>query len=59
MESKKKNEKYKCIHCGYIYDPEKGCPKNQIKPGTPFESTPETYLCPQCKSKKAGFELLR
>lgn len=58
MEGKEKI-KYKCVHCGYVYDPEKGCPKNQIKPNTPFDALPDTYLCPQCKSKKAGFEPIK
>ncbi len=54
-EEKIKKKAYRCSHCGYIYDPEKGCEKNKVKPGTPFEDTPEEYRCPVCKSKKAGF----
>ncbi len=51
----KKNQQYRCTHCGYIYEPEKGCPKNKVASQTPFEETPEDYRCPICKSKKAGF----
>lgn len=54
-EEKSKKQPYRCTHCGYIYEPAKGCEKNKVNPGTPFEETPEDYRCPICKSKKAGF----
>lgn len=54
-EEKQTKKSYRCTHCGYIYEPEKGCEKNKVKPGTPFEEIPEDYRCPLCKSKKAGF----
>ena len=41
-------DKYKCNVCGYIYDPTKGDPDNGIKPGTGFESLPDTWVCPEC-----------
>jgi len=34
--------KWKCKICGYIYDPEKGDPDDNIAPHTPFEN----YLTP-------------
>jgi len=37
--------KYKCLICGYIYDPEKGDPDSGVKPGTPFESLPDGWSC--------------
>jgi len=40
--------RYRCIACGYMYDPERGEPKNGIKPGTAFEDLPESYICPVC-----------
>ncbi|NLV27072.1 MAG: rubredoxin [Methanomicrobiales archaeon] len=40
--------RYRCIACGYLYDPERGEPKNGIKPGTSFEDLPDTYICPIC-----------
>ncbi len=30
-------EKYVCIVCGYIYDPELGDPDGGVAPGTKFE----------------------
>ena len=39
-------EKYVCVVCGYIYDPEQGDPENDIEPGTAFEDLPEDWL--QC-----------
>ena len=41
-------DKYECIACGYIYDPEVGDPDAGIAPGTPFEDLPEDWVCPDC-----------
>ena len=46
--------KMKCP-CKYIYDPEKGDPKQGIPPGTQFEDLPDTWRCPRCKRKKEKF----
>ena len=40
--------KYRCIACGYVYDPARGEPKNGISPGTAFGDLPESYVCPVC-----------
>ncbi|MGI5925226.1 MAG: rubredoxin [Lentisphaerae bacterium] len=50
-------KKYKCILCGWIYDPEKGDPDNDIKPGTPFDKLPDDdWTCPECGATKEDFE---
>ena len=49
-------EKYVCVGCGYIYDPEQGDPENDIEPGTAFEDLPEDWLCPLCGVGKDEFE---
>ena len=46
--------KFKCP-CKYTYDPEKGDPKQNIPPGTPFEELPDTWHCPRCKRPKSKF----
>ncbi len=48
--------KYKCSVCGYIYDPSLGDPDGGIKPGTPFESIPDSWVCPVCGAAKSEFE---
>jgi rubredoxin len=48
--------KYRCTVCGYIYDPQAGDPANGIKPGTAFESLPDTWVCPECGVAKDMFE---
>ena len=48
-------EKYTCLLCGYVYDPEAGEPDKGIEPGTPFESLPEDYKCPVCFAGKGQF----
>ena len=48
-------KKYKCPICKYVYDPEKGDPKNNIPAGTAFEDLPEDWVCPLCKTPKKSF----
>ncbi|MFH1771735.1 MAG: rubredoxin [Candidatus Omnitrophota bacterium] len=48
--------KYKCIVCGYIYDPEAGDPDSGIDAGTAFEQIPDTWVCPVCGVDKTQFE---
>ncbi len=49
-------EKYECIVCGYIYDPKIGDPDNGVSPNTPFESIPDTWVCPVCGAAKDQFK---
>ena len=49
-------KKYKCVVCGYIYDPEEGDIENGIPPGTPFEALPADWTCPICGAGKEDFE---
>jgi len=54
-----KASSYKCTVCGYIYDPAKGDPDGGIKPGTPFEQIPDTWVCPVCGADKSVFEKVK
>ena len=47
---------YICNVCGYVYDPMKGDPDQNISWGTPFEKLPEDWHCPQCGAPKSSFE---
>jgi len=49
-------QKYRCIICGYVYDPAEGDPDNDIAPGTPFDDLPEDWVCPVCGAPKEDFE---
>lgn len=49
-------QKYRCVVCNYIYDPAVGDPDGGIKPGTSFESIPDTWVCPICGADKSQFE---
>lgn len=51
-------KKYRCIPCGYIYDPEQGDVDSGIKPGTKFEDIPDDWTCPICAVGKDDFELI-
>ena len=49
-------DKYECIPCGYVYDPQEGDPEGNIDPGTAFEDIPEDWTCPICGVGKDEFE---
>lgn len=49
-------KKYVCTVCGYVYDPEKGDPDQNVEPGTAWENVPEDYVCPLCGVGKDLFE---
>ncbi|OGS34140.1 MAG: High molecular weight rubredoxin [Elusimicrobia bacterium RIFOXYB2_FULL_49_7] len=49
-------KKYRCTVCGYVYDPAQGDPDSGVKPGTPFEQIPDTWVCPVCGVDKTSFE---
>ena len=49
-------DKYICVVCGYVYDPELGDPENGIAPGTAFEDLPDDWVCPLCGVGKEDFE---
>lgn len=55
-KTRKKMERYVCIPCGWVYDPEEGDPENGVAPGTPFEEIPDEWLCPACGVGKEYFE---
>jgi rubredoxin len=48
--------KYRCLMCGYIYDPKVGDPANGVEPGTAFEDVPVDWVCPDCGVGKDEFE---
>lgn len=49
-------DRWVCLVCGYVYDPEEGDPENGVAPGTPWEEVPDTWLCPLCAVGKDEFE---
>ncbi len=55
-EGVKGMKKYKCIMCGYIYDPAVGDSENGVQPGTAFENLPDDWVCPECGAGKDQFE---
>ena len=49
-------KKYKCLLCGYIYDPAVADPDGGVEPGTAFEDIPDDWVCPECGASKDDFE---
>jgi len=49
-------KKYICTVCGYVYDPAKGDPENDVAPGTAFEDISDDWTCPECGADKDMFE---
>jgi len=51
-------KKYKCLVCGYVYDPAEGDPSNGVEPGTAFKALPDTWVCPECGVGTESFEAI-
>ena len=51
-------EKWVCVVCGYVYDPEIGDPDSGVAPGTSWEDVPEDWVCSLCAVGKDQFELV-
>ena len=51
-------QKWVCLICDYVYDPELGDDTQDIPPGTSFEDLPEDWVCPDCGASKDEFEEL-
>lgn len=49
--------RYQCVVCGYVYDPDKGDPGNGIEENTTFEDLPDEWVCPECGADKEEFEI--
>jgi len=49
-------KRYRCVFCGWVYDPENGDLVAGIKSGTAFEDIPETYRCPVCGASITDFK---
>ena len=49
-------KKYKCLICGYVYDPAAGDPGNGIEAGTVFGDLPDDWVCPECGAGKDEFK---
>jgi rubredoxin len=39
---------YRCPECGFVYDEERGVPREGFPPGTPFAQVPDDWTCPDC-----------
>ena len=44
-----------CLGCGHEYDPLKGDPDGEVRPGTAFKDLPEGWTCPYCGENKDAF----
>jgi class 3 adenylate cyclase/rubredoxin len=47
---------WKCITCGWIFDPARGDPESEIPPGTALEDLPDSWVCPICRCGKELFD---
>ena len=52
-------KQYKCLVCGYVYDPKVGDAENGVEPNTDFQDLPADWVCPECGAGKDEFEALQ
>ena len=55
MNECSKKTRYKCLVCGYVFDPEIGDIKGNVPKNTTFEQLPEVWRCPICRAQKEKF----
>jgi rubredoxin len=48
---------WQCELCSFAYDEAKGLPDEGIAPGTRWEDVPEDWICPDCATSKADFQM--
>ena len=51
-------QKFECVVCGWIYDPELGDPDGGVEPGTPFDELLSSWVCPVCGAVKEMFRIV-
>jgi alkane 1-monooxygenase len=48
---------YRCPDCGYVYEAQRGHPREGFPPGTPWSRVPDGWSCPDCGVRdKVDFE---
>jgi rubredoxin len=50
-------DKYVCLVCGYVYDPDRGDPQQNVAAGTAFSDLSDDWTCPICQAGKDQFEI--
>ena len=48
---------WQCLLCSFVYDEAQGLPHDGIAPGTRWEDVPDDWMCPDCATSKADFEM--
>jgi rubredoxin len=49
---------WQCGTCGFTYDEAEGLPDEGLPPGTRWADIPEDWICPDCGTAKAQFEMM-
>ncbi|OAB58278.1 rubredoxin [Phormidium willei BDU 130791] len=48
-------DRYECLACGYVYEPQLGDDNGNVPAGTPFAEVPDRWRCPVCGARKQSF----
>ena len=51
-------KRWLCLGCGFSYDEALGLPEHGLPPGTRWQDVPEEWVCPDCGTSKARFEMV-
>ena len=51
-------KRWMCLGCGFSYDEALGLPEHGLAPGTRWEDVPADWVCPDCGTPKAQFEMV-
>lgn len=48
-------DRYECMTCGYVYEPQKGDDRRSVPPDTAFTELASDWRCPVCGAPKSRF----
>jgi len=49
---------WECTVCGFVYAERLGLPDEGIRPGTAWDDIPDDWVCPDCGTSKAHFQMV-
>ena len=49
---------WQCLLCSFSYDESKGMPEDGVVAGTRWEDVPDSWICPDCGTSKADFDMV-
>ena len=50
---------FMCTICGWLYEEDRGLPREDVPPGSRWKDVPADFVCPECGADRDWFKELR